>query len=75
MSYEVKSYTCPICHQKMEHDGDSFHEDIGIYSCRKCATMYFESTEDSGHFYYKARSIYSGTFSQCCKALKLKAFL
>lgn len=73
-------YNCPSCHEEMMIP-DNFSPEI--HHCFNCKITYCQSlTANTGSLFvndliplrHTVDSIFEGTYEECCKAFKLKAF-
>lgn len=59
---------CPACDKEMEINFILIYK---YYRCNKCDLTYHEMTYS---LYQKNSTVHSGTFKECCRVYKLKAF-
>lgn len=69
----MNTYHCPECNALLPYDSDNV-----LYQCLKCKIVYLGDMDydtRNGNFYVNEKLIFNGTFEECCRAYKLKAFL
>lgn len=84
MFYGGDQYICPLCHKKMRFNNWDYI--VSVFKCERCQIKYFvlgmNKFHASGMFYhpvlhtmyYNDKKVYTGSFADCCKALKLLSF-
>lgn len=73
MFYLGIQHLCPSCDKKME-----FIFFVKEFHCNVCEIMYSYNTKRIGIANNKELifdTLYTGTFEECCRAYKMKAFL
>lgn len=67
-----KEYSCPSCHQRMQDDSFTLHEDLGYHSCHGCSIIYDDLNKKiwvGDKFQFIGKS-----YEDCCKAVKMLVF-